>query len=53
MEEHILCLFLSGKVVYIIDDQHIDHLVEMNEIVLVVVFDRIYELVDELIGCDV
>ena len=53
MEEDILCLFFSGKVMDIIDDQHIDHLVEMDEIVLVVVPYRVDELVDELVGGDI
>ena len=53
MEENILGLFLAGKVMNIVDDQHIDHLVKMNEIVLVVVLYRIDELIDELVGCHI
>ncbi|MCK7531591.1 MAG: hypothetical protein MZV63_11445 [Marinilabiliales bacterium] len=44
VEESILCLLFAGKLMNVINDQHIDHLVEMKEIILVVVPDRLNKL---------
>jgi hypothetical protein len=49
MKENILRLFFSGKVMNIVDNQDIDHLVEMNEIILVIVLYRVDELIDKLV----
>ena len=53
MKENILRFFLACQIVNIIEDQHIDHLVKMDEIILIVVPDGIDELVGELISSNV
>lgn len=50
MEEDILGLFFASEVVDVVDDQNVDHLVEVDKVVLVVILDRVDKLVDELIG---
>ena len=50
MEENILSLRFSTKELNVVYDQHIDHLIEVDEIVLFVVSYGIDELVCELLG---
>ena len=50
MEEGILGLFFSGKLMHIVDNQDINHLVKMQEIIFIVVPDGIHKLGLELIG---
>jgi hypothetical protein len=53
MEENILSFFLIGKVVNIVNQQHIYHLIEMDKVVLTVVSDRIDKLIDKLLAANV
>ncbi len=50
MKKDILCFFLPGKLMNIIQDQDIDHLVKMQEIIFIVIADRFHKLCLELIG---
>ena len=50
IEKYILRFFLACKIVNIINDQNINHLVKMDEIILIIIFDRINELIDKLVG---
>ena len=50
MKEGVLGFFLACKLMYIIDDQYVNHLVEMQEVILVIVPDGIHKLRLELVG---
>ena len=39
MEKYILCLFFPGKIMYVINDQNIYHLIEVNKIILIVILN--------------
>ena len=39
VKEHILRFFFSRQELNVVDDQYVDHLVEMHKIVLVVISD--------------
>ena len=49
VEEDVLCLFLVGKELDIVHDQHVDELVEVYEVVDRVVLDSVEELVGKLL----
>ena len=44
MEESILCLFFSGKFMDIIKDKDINHLIEMEKIIFIIISYRLYKL---------
>src|SRR5664279_2731530 len=50
VKESILRFFLTGKFMYIIKNEYINHLVKMQKIVLIIVPDRFYKLSLEFIG---
>src|SRR6056297_1148479 len=53
MKESILGFLLTCKLMYIINQQYINHLVEMEKVIFVIVANRIDKLSLELIGIDV
>ncbi len=53
MKESILCFLFPGKLLHIIQDQYIDHLVEMEKIITIVIPDRLNELRLELVSIDI
>src|SRR5258708_24418931 len=53
MEEYILCLFFSGEELNIIQNKHINHLVEMNEVILCVVLYSINKLIRKFFRGDI
>ena len=53
VEERVLCLRFSGKELYVVNDEDINHLVEAHEIVSCLVLARSHELLDELLCVDV
>ena len=49
MEEHILGLLLIGKELDVINNQNVNQLIEMDEIVHLIVLQRVNELVGKLL----
>src|ERR1700743_2119036 len=48
MEKEILCFFLTGKIVHIIHDQHINSLVKIHKIIYVIMLKCINKLLGKL-----
>lgn len=53
VKESILGFLFPGKLLHIIQDQYIDHLVEMEKIITIVIPDRLNELRLELVSIDI
>ena len=47
MEEDILSLFFSTEELYVVNNQHVYHLIEVAEVVHCVVSDRVNKLMSE------
>ena len=53
VEKGVLRLVLTGQLLYIVDNQHVEHLIEMDEIVQLALNRRILKLRLKLVHRDV
>ena len=53
MEENILCARFPGEELNVVNNQHIDDLVEMNKIISGILFNRFYILLGKLFSRDI